>query len=305
MLPRTALPDSGASRPYLASHYPSLPPRLESLPTTDQPPALASPLVLGSLPFYVCHERRRTGRRRTVDHVANRPPNVRHLFDGPEELRTGRPRQRARREPNVPVRLTKGTRKRQTGVDEVDGHPLPADKAVRAGEPNLPPVPRNHAHRCYRVGGKLAVVQVEQDDVRREFGGRDAISRYRRRGASDQGRPGRREVGLDRFGQRDIIKCRRRAKGYSQPCWSVSAQKAKCRLPGLDRNGIFCFHIRERSRCRWGAGRSWYAAAARRHGGAIVVQEIRSKQLVIRDRGKLAVGYSTTSSSRTRHAVER
>src|SRR5262249_48927671 len=172
MLPRTALPDSGASRPYIASYYPSLPPRLGSLTTTDQPPALASPLVLDSLPFYVCHERRRTGRRRTVDHVADRPPNGGHLFDGPEELRTRPPRQRARREPNVPVRGTKGPRKCQTGVDEVDRYPLPADKAVRAGKPGLKPVPRNHTHRGRRDRGKLAVVQVEQDNVRLELGAR-------------------------------------------------------------------------------------------------------------------------------------
>src|SRR5262245_10420786 len=88
-------PDSpGSGGPSVVSQRQGAQPDGGSL----QPPApsLTSPDCLaGRLELNVRNERRRTGRRRTVDHVANRPPNGGHLFDGPKELRTRRPRQRA------------------------------------------------------------------------------------------------------------------------------------------------------------------------------------------------------------------
>src|SRR5215831_14336159 len=97
---RTATPDSGG--PSVVSQRQGAQPERGSCQLLA-PSLAARDCPAGLLELKIRNERRRTGRRRTVDHVANRPPNVRHLFDGSKELRTGRPRQRARREPNVAV----------------------------------------------------------------------------------------------------------------------------------------------------------------------------------------------------------
>src|SRR5262249_20051184 len=141
---------------------------------------------LRALLFDVRHEERWTRRRSTMDHGADRPPDIRHFFDGPEELRTGDPRQRARREPNDPVVGAKGPHRRDPGVDRVNGNPLPAEKAMRTREPDLVPVPGLDAYGGRCVSSKLGVIQVEQDDICLELRARDNIRRDER---WDVGRP--------------------------------------------------------------------------------------------------------------------
>src|SRR5262249_43512477 len=253
------------------------------------PPWVALHCPWGRLELNIRNEDRWTGRRRTVDHVADRPPSGGHLFDGPKELRTARPRQRARREPNVAVGRPKGAPSRQTGIDELDRDSLPADKAVRAGEPDLKPVPRNHTHRRGRDGKELGVVQVEQDDVRGDLHAGEIIRWEHGRGRpSNQRGKRRREVRTECFRQRDIIKRRRRTKGDLQGTTRVISQETKRWLLGLNRNGVRRFHRGDGPRRRWSAGRPNDTAGTRR-SDAIVVQEIRPEQLVIRDRAKLAL----------------
>src|SRR5262245_21998958 len=103
-----------------------------------------------NLLFDVRNEERRTRSGCTVDQVADRPPHRRYLFDRAEELRTADALRRARDEPDVPVVGTKRSRSHQTRIDQVDGDTLPTDKAVRAREPDLKPVPGRSEER--RVG---------------------------------------------------------------------------------------------------------------------------------------------------------
>src|SRR5262249_35382411 len=123
------------------------------------------------------------------------------------------------------------------------------------------------------------------------------------RRSRDQRCPRCGKVRLDGFGQGDIIKRRRRAKGQAQRPTRIIAQEAKHWLLGLERNGVRRFHIRDGSCYWWCAGHT--ATGRPRVGETVVVQEIGPKQLVIGDGAELALLQRAAGRRWTRPARDR